>query len=161
MIQAKKLTFQYDRVEDRLKLLVNYDSIDARIDFFITRAMLFRLIPAIEQMLIKGEESVLKNNSQKDLKNSPQQAKENRLGRKQKTDHSTMQLLDQERVFLLEKVDFQFAPKNSIVTMIFSAKNEPQCIAKLTSENFSQVMNAMIASVPHTSWGMAPNILAI
>ncbi len=161
MIQAQKFTFQYDRIEDRLKLLVNYDSIDSRIDFFITRAMLFRLIPAIEQILIKGEESTLQNSVNTNEKNISLKTKENRLGTKQKTDHSTMQLLDQERVFLLEKVDFQFAPKNSVVTMIFSAKNEPQCVAKLTSENFSQVMNAMIEAVPHTSWGMASNILAI
>ncbi len=45
--------------------------------------------------------------------------------------------------------------------MTFWAKNEAQCVAKLTSENFSQVMNAMISAVPHSNWGMAPNILAI
>ncbi len=161
MIQAKKFTFQYDRVEDRLKMLVNYDSADSRIDFFITRAMLFRLIPVIEQILIKAETNALKEAPKVHRKNIHVNSKGIRLAPEQKTDTSTMKLLDQKHIFLLSKVDFQFNSKNNSITMILSAQNEPKCSAKLTSENFSQVMNAMIGAVPHTSWGMASNILEI
>jgi hypothetical protein len=153
MIQAQKFTFAYDGLEDRLKLLINYDSVAHRIDFFITRAMLFRLIPVIEKILITTQTP-----AQEDREHLHVNPK--RLGEKQKTDTATLQLL-QERVNLLEKVDFKYNQKAKMITMIFYAKGEAQCAAQLTAENFSQIMNAMIAAVPHTSWGMAPNILEI
>lgn len=154
MIQAQKFTFQYDRAEDRLKMLINYDSVEARVDFFVTRAMLFKLIPAIEQLLIKAQ-------TQTPEANLHVNTKATRLATKQKTDTSTMQLLENQRIFLLEKVDFQYNTKNSSIAMMLYAKSEQQCVAQFTSENFSQVMNAMIGAVPHTSWGMASNILEI
>jgi hypothetical protein len=154
MIQAQKFTFQYDAIEDRLKLLVNYDSVENRIDLFITRAMLFRLIPVIEKILITTQTPIQEDRDH--LHVNPK-----RLGQKQKTDTSTLQLLQENHINLLEKVDFKFNQKAKMITMIFWAKGEAQCSAQLTAENFSQIMNAMIAAVPHTSWGMAPNILEI
>jgi hypothetical protein len=155
MIKAQKFTFSYDRTEDRLKMLINYDLPEARIDFFITRVMLMRLIPVIEKILIS---SMTLQESEKSSNHLP---KERRLGSKIATDETTLKLLDENRVYLLEKIDFQYQAKNNTVTLIFSAAGEIKCTAYLTAENFSQVMNGMLSAVPHSSWGIASNILAI
>ncbi len=157
MVLAQKFTFEYSHVEDRLKMLINYDSATERIDFFITRAMLCKLIPVIEKLLIKFAE----------LPVSTQQERKHLHVNSQlppavahQTDRETLELL-QQQIFLLEKVDFTWHAKNRSVTLLFYANGVRQCKAHLNSEHFSLVMQGMMLAVPHTSWGIAPNILEI
>jgi hypothetical protein len=117
--------------------------------------MLMRLVPVIEQILIKSQSIPLSQ------KNSNSGLNPSRLGTQTATDQSTLTLLDGNKTFLLEKIDFQYQAKNNGVIMMFSADGEVKSRAQLTSENFSQVMNAMVGAVPHASWGIASNILAI
>jgi len=157
MVLAQKFTFEYSRVEDRLKMLINYDSATERIDFFITRAMLFKLIPVIEKLLIKfAEAPVQRDYERKNLHVNSQSSS----AVAHQTDRATLELL-QQQLFLLEKVDFTWHAKNRSVTLLFYAKGALQCKARLNGEHFSMVMQGMMQAVPHTSWGIAPNILEI
>ncbi len=158
MVVAQKFTFQYNRLEDRLKMLINYDSVTARMDFFITRAMLFRLIPVIEQLLIKCSETSPKPHhefSNLHVNSSLPTATQHQ------TDTTTLELLDTQTALLLEKVDLTWHADVRGVRLLFYANGKAECQAMLSAKHFADVVHGMIRVVPHTSWGMAPNILEI
>ncbi len=157
MVLAQKFTFEYSSVEDRLKMLINYDSATERIDFFITRAMLFKLIPVIEKLLITFLETSSPTAQERDnlhVNLQPPTAPH-------QTDRATLELLQRQTVYLLEKVDFTWHAKKKRVTLLFYAQGVPQCQAVLNGKHFSALMQGMMRAVPHTSWGIAPNILEI
>ncbi len=150
MVQAQTFTFKYDPREDRMILTLNYASNTARVDFMITRAMVLKLLPVIEQILM--------------MKSAPQPqaaAKKERStrGKEEATDRDMLELMGKNR-YLLEKIDFKTFKENSNIAMLFFAENTLQAQAVLTHENFSQIMNIMVQSLPHHGWGIAPNILA-
>ncbi|RUM65775.1 MAG: hypothetical protein DSZ03_02130 [Sulfurimonas sp.] len=159
MVPAQKFTFQYSRVEDRLKMLINYDSAATRVDFFVTRAMLLQLIPVIEQMFIKASSSL------------PQPVVEKtgnlhvNLHRpasvEHATDTTTLALLASSEILLLEKVVFAWQAHEKQIRLDLYAKGVLQSQAHLNGEQFAAVMHAMMQVVPHSSWGVAPNILEI
>ncbi len=159
MVIAEKFTFEYSRVEDRLKMLINYDSATMRRDFFITRAMLFRLIPVIEQIQIKFSAAVAESASSKQHLHVNQHAAPTEIQRQ--TDRSTLALLKCSETLLLEKVDFTWHHHSKNVTLCFYANGALECKTLLGGERFTAVMQGMIRAVPHTSWGIAPNILEI
>lgn len=51
IIQIKSVTPIYDKIEDRIRLCVNYQDIHSRIDFMITRAFIIDLLFSIDQYL--------------------------------------------------------------------------------------------------------------
>ncbi len=160
MVEARKFTFQYSRLEDRLKMLINYDSVSSRVDFFITRAMLFRLIPIIEQILIKLSTARQERSAPVADRHLHVNAQEH-CQQETKTDKTALTLLEQHETLLLEKVDFTWHKQTKRVEVSFYAQGKLQCHALLDGEHFAAVMHGMIRAVPHTSWGMAPNILQI
>ncbi len=150
MIQAQTFTFKYDPREDRMILTLNYASNTSRIDFMITRAMILKLIPVIEQILIAKSTPQPQPVTKKQMPTR---------GKEEVTDRDMLELMGKNR-HLLEKIDFKTFKENSNIAMLFFAENTLQAQAVLTPENFSQIMNIMVGSLPHHSWGIAPNILA-
>ena len=50
-IEAKTFTPIYDSVEDRIRLIINYEDMQNRVDMMITRAFIIKLIYMIEDYL--------------------------------------------------------------------------------------------------------------
>ena len=48
-IVAKSFTTLYDEVEDRIRLIVNYQDFNNRVDFMITRKFTIELLPTLEE----------------------------------------------------------------------------------------------------------------
>ena len=52
-IYIQTLTPLYDKVEDRIRLSINYQDIANRIDLMITRAFILQLLPIFEEFIYK------------------------------------------------------------------------------------------------------------
>ena len=53
VISAQTFTPVYDELEDRIRLSVNYQDVNNRIDFLITRNLIINLLPSIEEFIYK------------------------------------------------------------------------------------------------------------
>lgn len=51
LVEAEKFTAWYDAVEDRLRLVVNIDKPEARVDFWITRRLFLTLITQLDEFI--------------------------------------------------------------------------------------------------------------
>lgn len=140
---AKTFTCRYDPKEDRLVLTLNYQIIEERIDFWITRSFLLKLIPIFFDISTF----------------SPHLASQNVLPHITKTpnletptDTSTY-LLTYKNPLLLESVDFAQENNNTKITF----KNLEKAIyyeALLDSGSLESVVKLILNNAPKYEWGI-------
>ena len=150
MIQAQTFTFKYNVREDRIIMSINYTSNTSRLDLMITRAMVLKLIPVIEQIYL----------TEASPEQAPQKLKREVRGKENITDNDILEVMERKR-HLLEKIDFKSFQNSSNIALIFYVDENAIAQAVLNRVGFKQIMDVMIQSIPHHSWGIAANILHI
>lgn len=146
-IAAKTFTPIYDQVEDRLRLVINYQDIQNRVDFMITRNFILNLIPSAEEFMEK--------HYVEDTTNSivePKTKAQNNEGISQ-TDGVNLELLRTSEELLLE-VNFSFNPNTKQTTITFSSKNI-QSLAVLDSSMMQQTFKVIKSAIPFLKWGIS------
>lgn len=139
---AKTFTCRYDPKEDRLVLTLNYQSLEERIDFWITRSFLLKLLPIFFDFstytpMVPSQDTL-----------PPVQIPASEAP----TDTSTY-LLTYKNPLLLESVDFTRENTNTKITL----KNLEKAIyyeALLDSANLESVVKLILNNVPKYEWGI-------
>ena len=165
---AETFTPFYDPTEDRIKLVINYQSADKRIDFMITRAFIINFVPAFDDYLLQyypqeALSSQKKSSSLKtaqaitetynDKESHPQQKEESKM--LTATDNVNMQLFTQEPELLI-KIDFIYDKNSKNTTLIFSS-TKSTATAALTYLMMEQLIGTIKTAIPNFSWGIAQN----
>ena len=141
-ITAQTFTPTYDIVEDRIRLAINYEDYDNRIDLMITRRFALQLIPTLEEY------------SQTRTPSSSNANDETKKEILQQTDSTNLELLQTEAV-LLEEVNIKKdEANNTLLTM--------QCItatvvASLDTKMMQEFCRVLKTSVPKIEWGVGYN----
>lgn len=150
-ISANTFTPIYDQVEDRLRLVINYQDIQSRVDFMITRSFILNLIPAAEEFIDKHypDEILLNDTTVKTNFNVQENTGVS------KTDNTNLELLRTQEELLLE-VNFSFDINTKQTVITFSSKN---VIAKavLDSNTMQQTISVIKSSIPYIKWGFSHN----
>lgn len=150
-ISANTFTPIYDQVEDRLRLVMNYQDIQSRVDFMITRSFILNLIPAAEEFIDKHypDEILLNDTTVKTNFNVQENTGVS------KTDNTNLELLRTQEELLLE-VNFSFDINTKQTVITFSSKN---VIAKavLDSNTMQQTISVIKSSIPYIQWGFSHN----
>lgn len=139
---AKTFTCRYDPKEDRLVLTLNYQSLEERIDFWITRSFLLKLLPIFFDFSTYTP-MVTSQDTLAPTKIPTSEAP---------TDTSTY-LLTYKNPLLLESVDFTRDNTNTKITL----KNLEKAIyyeALLDSANLESVVKLILNNVPKYEWGI-------
>ncbi len=150
LLLAQTFTFRYDGREDRMMMTLNYASHTGRLDLMLTRAMILKLIPVVERLMLDHgvshslQPSAVKTNT----KNVSA------------TDTDLLDVMAQEAL-LLEKIDFKMRKNKERIALIFYTAAQPVAHAVMTPEHFAQIMQLLIQSIPHHSWGISANILML
>ena len=151
-ISANTFTPIYDQVEDRIRLVINYQDIHNRVDFMITRSFILNLVPAAEEFIDKHySDTLLVQNSSK---KSVQEKQSDGLS---KTDGVNLELLRTNEELLLEiNFAFDLNTKQTIVT--FSSKNTTTK-AVLDAITMQQTFNMIKSAIPCIKWGISYQFL--
>ncbi|PHS55933.1 MAG: hypothetical protein COB17_10645 [Sulfurimonas sp.] len=152
-ILANTFTPIYDQLEDRLRLVINYEDIQNRLDFMITRAFILNLIPSADEFILKhyGEDKNYLNN----IKVSAS-IEENKLEKNvSKTDNVNLELYRTDEQLLTE-VNFSYHSKSKLTTIIFCAKTT-KAKATLDSNMIRQVFDTVKTAIPNFTWGISNN----
>ena len=139
---AKTFTCRYDPKEDRLVLTLNYQSLEERIDFWITRSFLLKLLPIFFD--ISTHAPTFSNQDILPLASSPSS--------ESATDTATY-LLTKKNPLLLESVDFTRENNNTKITF----KNLEKAIyyeALLDNTSLDSVVKLILNNVPKYEWGI-------
>lgn len=139
VIQAKTFTCTYVEREDRLLLTINYQDIENRVDFWITRAFLLKLLPYFFEHTTH-EQIVCKEQNQLSEKNLSS------------TDNSTFQLTQKDPI-LLDSVDFKKI-ENSLQIIFKNTQNNIFAGAILDEISLNSFVNVLTSNAPKYEWGI-------
>lgn len=150
-IIANTFTPTYDEIEDRIRLSINYQDMQNRVDFMITRSFILNLLPVAEEFLLKHygiEASPYKKNNIEEIKQTEQKTLSS-------TDMSNLELFKMQDE-LLREVNFSIDPKTKDITVKFSS-NTTMAIASFDVNMFEKLFSVIKASIPFIKWGISPN----
>ncbi|MCK9473798.1 hypothetical protein [Sulfurimonas sp.] len=160
-ITAKTFTPIYDELEDRLRFVINYQDMQNRVDFMITRSFIINLISTAEEFMTKHYgtvdfQSVPTQENKKDSENQKnEESQENKDNVISKTDSVNLELLKTSEELLLE-VNFSFDINSKHTLLTLSSKN---ITAKADLDGFMllQVFQVMKSAIPFIKWGISYN----
>ena len=137
IIEAQTYTCHYIEREDRLLLTINYQDVEKRIDFWITRAFLVKLLPYFfDYVTVEKEETT----NDKYATNP--------------TDNSTF-ALTQQKPILLESIDFEPLKNKGMKIVLKNLENNIFCIAVLDNNIFKSFVELLTKTAPSFDWGIA------
>ncbi len=143
-IIANTFTPSYDELEDRLRLVINYQDMPNRVDLMITRSFVLNLIPTAEEFIERYYTHV-----------EPQiiQQAENKNQAISKTDSVNLELLRTSEELMTE-VSFYFNPDTKLTTITFHSKNS---VAQTTLDALllSQIFHVIKSAIPYIKWGIS------
>ncbi|HQS67428.1 MAG TPA: hypothetical protein PLM93_09630 [Sulfuricurvum sp.] len=146
MIPATTFTPYYCEAEDRIRLVVNYADFTHRVDFWITRAFLLKLLPSMEEYLYTyTSPHVL----------TPSQATHNK--ETTPTDSGTLAVMEKEGI-LLEAVDMTYTTDTGMFEIRMRGKNVAT-VAVLSEQMMMAVIQSIFGAAPHMHWGISPQLL--
>lgn len=149
-IIANTFTPVYDELEDRLRVAVNYQDIQNRVDFMITRNFILNLIPSAEEFILKHYNA--QPLTQDNLTVSAE-SNSNENEALSKTDAVNLELYRRDDELLLE-VNFSFdaATKQTLLTL--SSKNVTAKIA-LDVLMLQKIIHVIKSAIPFIKWGIS------
>jgi len=152
-ITALSFTPKYDELEDRIRISINYDDFNNRVDFMMSRSFVLKLFPILDDYMLKFYETDLNivQTPQVDQKEMIKQDKSTSL-----TDGSNLELYKQEDELLVE-VKFSFIKKTKNTIVMFESKST-QATAQLNAASLKQIFAIIKQSIPFFSWGISHNL---
>jgi len=150
-IIANTFTPIYDELEDRIRLVINYQDMSNRVDLMITRSLILKLLPLADEFVIKHYGD---NNSLDKISISTQKEEEPQENISQ-TDGVNLELFKTDEQ-LLHEVNFSYDANTKLTSLNLSSKHT-KAIAILNHETLKQVFETIKTSIPNFSWGISSN----
>lgn len=149
-IIANTFTPIYDELEDRLRVAVNYQDIQNRVDFMITRNFILNLIPSAEEFILKHYNAQPLTQDSLTISAESNSNENEALSR---TDTVNLELYRTDEELLLE-VNFSFdaATKQTLLTL--SSKNVTAKIA-LDVLMLQKIIHVIKSAIPFIKWGIS------
>ncbi|MDD5371929.1 MAG: hypothetical protein PHO62_00720 [Sulfurimonas sp.] len=143
-ITAKTFTPIYDELEDRLRLVINYQDIYNRVDFMITRNFILNLIPTAEEFMARQYGIA-------DFETTPHIETNDKTT--SKTDSVNLELLRTNDDLLLE-VNFSY-DQNLKRTILTLSSKSTTAKADLDGFMLSQIFQVIKSAIPYIRWGIS------
>jgi len=134
----------YSQTEDRIRLIINYADYNQRIDLWLTRAFLLKLIPTIEDCLDQYDTTPPNSEVQQQTEQNAQS----------KTDGSTLTMTEKEG-FLVHTVDITYHKENQQFSLVFKTAQH-QVISTIKGPLLRTILKSIFASIPKIDWGISP-----
>jgi len=169
IINVNNITFSYNQKEDRLIFTINHLQIDERIDFFVTRRMLIKLLEAFDTILINYCDNgklfkELYNNQKKldiniftDNKNIKNNEKPNNIAWENSMDVNELDFTKIKEAILLDSLSYKITNNN--IKFKYISNNKVLAISNLDINMYQKTLSSMMRVIPFISWGISPKIL--
>ena len=150
-IIANTFTPIYDELEDRIRLVINYQDMPNRVDFMITRSFIINLLPSADEFILKhyAKNEVDLN----DIKISTPKKESNNEKNLSQTDSVNLELFRTDEQLLIEVI-FSYDVNTKITSLTFSSK-QIRAKAVLNADMMGQVFDTIKIAIPSFAWGIS------
>ena len=150
-IQIKTLTPTYDKVEDRLRLSINYQDVHNRIDLMITRSFVIQLLPIIEEYIYKHYPNLEIQEETIQIKTNDEVLNEHKMSSTNMEDI----LLYKSLQDLLITINLKYDATNQFTHLEFISKENHTASTICDLDMLQSIMKSLKTSIPYFSWGIA------
>lgn len=155
-IIAQTFTPTYDPIEDRIRLAINYQDAQNRVDFMITRSFILELIPTIQEFIFKNypdedyDFTISKNSN-----NSQSQTEDKKQNSDfvSPTDSTNFELYRQDEE-LLREINLSCDPNTKLTTLTLSSQNN-KAQTQLNFLLLTQITDIIKSAIPNIKWGIS------
>lgn len=147
-------TFKYDHLEDRLLLVGNLKSQESRIDFWLTRKLVLRLLNGVQELLDKTAATI----QQVPTEHKSQLAQ---FHHDQAKSNLSIEREDQELIpeaaLLLTRIDISYNHDQYQLTF-FSTESDPLAMSILTYDELHQILHLVHKGALTLGWIASSNL---
>lgn len=159
MINLTSLSFHFDAVEDRIRLIGNLDNGQQRVDFWLTRRLVLRLLDASPKLLQQTSETVSRIPFEHHSAMAQFEHDEAQQAQPVRQDasltHKNFQAL------LLRRLDISFQ-KEQYRLSFFVADDAPLfAFSVLSRQEIHQILHWMHKGSLHLEWGVSSSLFAL
>lgn len=154
-IQIQTITPLYDRWEDRIRLSINYQDLENRIDLMITRSFILQMIPAIEEYIYKHYSESINKDSVTHIEAS-YELKEEDIQNTQSFSHTNIEDLELYRSLedLLITINLSYDKTTQNTNLQFISKEKHNCAISVSFDILQNILNSIKSSLPKIAWGI-------
>ncbi|MGH1462769.1 MAG: hypothetical protein ACRBB6_12105 [Neptuniibacter sp.] len=157
MLNIAAFTFKFDQLEDRVLLVGNYNNKQPRIDFWLTRKLVMRLLAKAQELIEKTSGSIA--TAPAEHKSQLAQFDHDQAWRSSSVEHEN-QTINAINAELLTRVDFAF--KNGNYQLLFYALgDEALATSILNYEELHQVLHLIHKGALSLDWGVMPSLFEV
>jgi len=153
-IQVKTLTPTYDKVEDRIRLSINYQDVHNRIDFMITRSFILQLLPVMEEYIYKHYFDFIEKEDDIhiELEDEVQSS-------------SNMSSTNMEDIYLYESlqdllitINLKHDATTRFTHLEFISKENHKALITCDFNMLQSIVTSIKTSIPNYSWGISTHL---
>ncbi len=161
LVEAEKFTAWYDAVEDRLRVAVNMDRPEARVDFWITRRLFLSIITQLEDFIDPKSIGLEKKDIDKMIeKGSPSPKSvdtdsEGDMSRKESGKESRDNSIRKDtEASLLKTMNISWNRKSGKVSLNLIS-DEYEAEASLDTASMTALLRMLLMQAPAVEWGVS------
>lgn len=147
-------TFKYDQFEDRLLLVGNLKNQESRIDFWLTRKLVLRLLNGVQELVDKT--AVVIKQAPTEHKSQLAQFHHDQAKNNLSIEREDQQLVP-KAAQLLTRIDISYKHEQYQLTF-FSAGPDPVAVSVLTYDELHQVLHLIHKGALSLEWGASPHL---
>lgn len=158
-IQALTYTAQFDMVEDRIKLSINYENIENRCDFWITRRLFLKIVPTVEQFLYDKAPQCFDQvaASKKGGTSTDSSAPSSTPQEYKKTDTSLLALTQTDPHLLM---NMEMTLKENGLILLTLSSDELKAIGFVEPKHLWDIVKMIFSTIPLVEWGLSPHLIS-
>ncbi len=153
MVNIAVISFCYDTVEDRIRLIGNMSNGQPRVDFWLTRNLVLRLLTAsadfIKSTSDKIDQVPLEHRSALTQFEHDEAQQISDIQHEKSVDHSGFACV------LLKRMDISVKDKRYRLAFFVDKAQDPVAVSVLTETEMHRVLHLIHAGAKHLDWGGA------
>lgn len=153
MIHLSSLSFHFDSIEDRIRMIGNLSNDQQRVDFWMTRRLVLRILDASPQLIQKTSVAVSQAPAEHQAAMAQfehDKAKQEPVEREKDQDHSTHDAI------LLRRMDISYREDRFHLVFFIDDGKEPYASSVLTHQEIHQILYWMHKGALGLEWGVDP-----
>ncbi len=150
-IQIKTLTPTYDSIEDRIRLSINYQDIDNRIDFMITRSFIIQLLPILDEYLYKHYSEYKDDEDMIEIKAQEARTQDSNVSSTNVEDIHLYKSLED----LLVTINLKYDANTNLTYIEFISKEGHKASTTCDIDMLKSIIKSIKSTIPNFSWGIS------
>ena len=144
IVQAQTFTPYYSTLEDRIRFVINYSEYEKRVDFWLTRSFLLKLLPTVEEVMFRHTENAMQDTAGGAAQNS-----------QNPTDGGTLAVTEKEGE-LIHSVDITYHADSKAYQLTFKGE-KTHATTLLDEATLKALMHSLTKAAPALEWGITPH----